>query len=100
MKVYDFVQKRDELRRPEAPRAERGSTRASTGRTSAPQGADVVQLSHLADEMRAAAIVEEAHHGERLAQLREMIETGRYEVDPTEVAEAILREEILPWIER
>ena len=100
MKVYDLVQKQlGELQRPPAPRAGLPKSRSPA----APPrlgGADRVQLSDLADQMRAAAVAEEAHHAARLAQLREMIEAGRYEVDPKEVALAILREEILPWIVR
>lgn len=100
MKVYDLVQKQlGELRRSQAPRVGREPSRSGPTPIRA-GGTDRVQLSDVAAQMGAAAVVEEAHHADRLADLRAMIEAGRYEVEPKEVAEAILREEIVPWIAR
>jgi flagellar biosynthesis anti-sigma factor FlgM len=72
----------------------------AAGRAAAAPGPDHVELSHLAAQMQAAAIADEARHAERLDELRARIAAGRYEVAPEEVAQAILREEILPWIKR
>jgi len=96
VKVYDLVQQghlgttaaKDARQAPKA----QGQARREAG------AADRVELSDLADQMRAAAVVESAHHEARIAELRALIEAGRYDVSPEDVAEAILREELLPWI--
>lgn len=95
MKVNDLVH--GNLGTPAAQDASHGSRPKGSLRPEA-GAADRVELSSLADQMRSAAVVEEAHLGERIAELRALIEGGRYEIAPEDVADAILREEILPWI--
>lgn len=63
----------------------------------AARGADRVELSDLAGQMRSAAFADEARHTARLDELRQLIASDRYQVAPEDVAEAILREEIEPW---
>lgn len=100
MKVHDQVQSQlANLQRANRPDATGAGARPPGTRRSA-TGTDRVQLSELAGQMQAAAIVDDARHAERLAELRALIEAGRYQVDPEKVAEAIVHEEIHPWTAR
>ena len=97
MKVHDQVQSQlNQLQRPRRPDAAPSSTRQAAPRRPAP-GADLVEMSDLAGEMQKAALGDEARHAERLVELRARIASGDYQVDPRELAQAILREEIHPW---
>jgi flagellar biosynthesis anti-sigma factor FlgM len=70
---------------------------------SVPKGAfraDHVELSDAARNAQAVQTREEMHTRARVEELRQAIDSGRYNVDTEALADDIIRDEVLPWITR